>query len=156
MLRLLRLRQRDHLDQKHYDCVLCGKSSFNYELDFYSGSGEPDISDVLTGATSAKTGTVLSVALVGGAWADGDAHGTIIFASGTGSSDFTVDETVDNTTFGLVNVMTVRASTQRRRGGRRYPKKFISVVDGKNYCTRHARWVGHTGDKNTQDVEEDD
>jgi len=156
MLRLLRLSRNDHLDQKHDNCVLCGKGALYYELDFYSGSVEPAVGDNLYGVTSLESGTVKAVERVGGAWADGDAHGTIVFAAGTGSSDFEIDEIVNDTTQGAENVLTVRASTQRWRDGRRYPLKFLIKKNEKYYCSPHARWLGHKGDSNKNTVEEDD
>jgi hypothetical protein len=140
MLRLPRITSLSHLEQKHEGCCLCGKATHSYELDFYSGSSAPAPNDILAGVASGETGTVSSVELVGGAWSDGDAHGTIVFKSGTGSSDFEIDEAIDNHTDSTFNVLTVSASTQRWRGGRRYPTTQVVKYKGNYYCVPHLVW----------------
>jgi len=139
-------------DQSHRWCVLCGKAYTRYELDFYSGSVEPtEDSEVLTGATSGATGTVGDVNLVGGSWAGGDAHGTIVFTATTGSADFTVDETITGS-IGGANIMTVRCSTQRRHG-RLYPARALILREGQYYCKAHYRYRFRPRDRDKQKIQ---
>lgn len=154
-MKSLKLRYYDRereADQVHRGCCLCGKAYVRYELDFYSGSVEPtEDTEVLTGATSGKTGTVDEVNLVGGSFSGGDAHGTIVFTSGSGSSDFTVDETITGS-IGGANIMTVRCSTQRRHG-RFYPSRALIFRDGKYYCQPHYRYRFRKKDKDRQRIQ---
>lgn len=57
--------------------VYHGAGNYIATMTFDSGSVEPQVNEVLTGATSSAWATVISVTLVSGAWTDGDATGTI-------------------------------------------------------------------------------
>jgi hypothetical protein len=61
------------------------KVDLGYELAFDTGTAEIKDNDVVTGATSAATGTVKRVVLESGTWAGGDAKGRLIFAAVTGA-----------------------------------------------------------------------
>ena len=154
-LKSLKLRyygREAEADQSHRWCCLCGRAYTRYELDFYSGSVEPiEDSEVLTGATSGKTGIVDDVNKVGGTWAAGNAHGTIVFTVTSGSSDFGVDELI-NGSIGGANIMTVRCSTQRRHG-RMYPTRALILREGKYYCKPHYRFRFHPKDRDKQKIQ---
>jgi hypothetical protein len=138
-------------DQSHRWCVLCGKAYTRYELDFYSGSVEPVEGETLTGATSAETGIIEDVNLVGGSYAGGDAHGTIVFTAASGSSDFEVDELINGSSGGD-NIMTVRCSTQRRHG-RLYPTRALILREGRYYCKPHYRYRFRPRDRDKQKIQ---
>jgi hypothetical protein len=61
------------------------------------GTYEPKPGDTVTGNTSGKTAVVVSTTLSSGAWADGDAAGTILYRSASGT--FTSSETVKITDY---------------------------------------------------------
>jgi hypothetical protein len=68
--------------------------ALGYTIDFTSG-GTYEIAegDVITGATSAKTATVLRIVTQSGSWSAGDAAGYLVVASASGA--FTPGENVD-------------------------------------------------------------
>ncbi len=69
------------------------QTSIYDQITFTSGGTyEPRPGDTVTGNSSAKTAVVVSTVLSGGAWADGDAAGTITYRSASGA--FTSSETV--------------------------------------------------------------
>lgn len=70
------------------------QDSSYYQIGFTSGGAYvPLIGDIVTGNTSGETATIVSIsALSSGAWADGDAAGTITYRSSSGT--FTNSETV--------------------------------------------------------------
>ena len=93
--------------------VIDDQVSMYSQIAFTSGGVmEPRIGDIITGNTSGETATVVSIsALTSGAWADGDAAGTITYRSDSGT--FTNSETIsiearDET--GSQNVLTHAAS----------------------------------------------
>ena len=70
------------------------QDSMYYQIGFTSGGTYvPNIGDIVTGNSSSETATIVSIsALSSGAWADGDAAGTITYRSSSGT--FTNSETV--------------------------------------------------------------
>lgn len=69
------------------------QTSIYDQITFTSGGTyEPRPGDTVTGNTSAETAVVISTVLSSGAWADGDAAGTITYRSASGA--FTSGETV--------------------------------------------------------------
>lgn len=74
------------------------QTSIYDQITFTSGGTyEPKPDDTVTGNTSGKTAVVVSTSLSGGAWADGDAAGTITYRSADGA--FTSGETVKITDY---------------------------------------------------------
>ncbi len=70
-----------------------GQNSTYFQIAFTSGGTYvPKPDETVTGNTSGKTAVVISHVLSGGAWADGDAAGTIQYRSASGA--FTSGETV--------------------------------------------------------------
>jgi hypothetical protein len=102
------------------DLVYAGQLNFTsgdqdssyYQIGFTSGGTyTPKTGDTVTGNTSGETAIVVSVTLSSGAWADGDAAGTIQYRSSSGT--FTNSETVNIVNpFGVrqANVLTHAAS----------------------------------------------
>ena len=93
--------------------IIDQQESMYTQIAFTSGGVmEPRKGDIVTGNTSGETATVISIsALTSGAWADGDAAGTITYRSDSGA--FTNSETIsikarDET--GSQNVLTHAAS----------------------------------------------
>lgn len=87
------------------------QDSMYHQIAFTSGGTyEPRPGDTVTGNTSGETAIVVSTVLSGGAWADGDAAGTIHYRSETGT--FTNSETVKIDSSGTLksNVLTHAAS----------------------------------------------
>lgn len=74
------------------------------EMDFTSGSEEPDVGDTITGATSSTTAVVQKVILTSGSWAGGDAAGRIIINTVSGAFQA---ENINNTTSTTNNVWTI-------------------------------------------------
>lgn len=83
------------------DLVYAGQLDFTsgdqdssyYQIGFTSGGTyEPKPTEIVTGNTSGETAVVVSVTLSSGAWADGDAAGTIQYRSNSGT--FTNSETI--------------------------------------------------------------
>lgn len=73
--------------------VVGQQTSIYDQITFTSGGTyEPRPGDTVTGNSSGKTAVVVSTVLSSGAWADGDAAGTITYRSASGS--FTSGETV--------------------------------------------------------------
>jgi len=94
------------------DLVYVGQLSFTsgkqlssyYQIAFTSGGTYvPKPGDIVTGNTSEETAVVVSVLLSSGAWADGDAAGTIQYRSSSGT--FTSGETIS-----IVNYLGVTQS----------------------------------------------
>lgn len=86
------------------------QDSMYHQIAFTSGGTyEPRPGDMVTGNTSGKTAIVVSTVLSGGAWADGDAAGTIQYRSETGTF---VSETVKIDSSGTLksNVLTHAAT----------------------------------------------
>ncbi|KKN31148.1 hypothetical protein LCGC14_0826930 [marine sediment metagenome] len=87
------------------------QTSIYDQITFTSGGTyEPRPGDTVTGVTSTKTAVVVSTVLSGGAWADGDAAGTITYRSASGA--FTSGEKVSINSRGTVkaDVLTHAAS----------------------------------------------
>ncbi len=64
------------------------QTSIYDQITFTSGGTyEPRPGDTVTGNTNGKTAVVVSTVLSGGAWADGDAAGTITYRSASGAFD---------------------------------------------------------------------
>lgn len=63
------------------------------KLRFYSGSEQPNVDDIIVGASSSATGKVVAVSLQGGSWTGADAWGTFHISLKTGT--FTSDENLD-------------------------------------------------------------
>ena len=87
------------------------QTSIYDQITFTSGGTyEPKPGDVVTGNSSKKTAVVVSTVLSGGAWADGDAAGTITYRSASGT--FTGSETVKIDSVGTLktDVLTHAAS----------------------------------------------
>jgi len=79
--------------------VIGTQSSIHHQITFTSGGPfEPLAGDIATGNSSAETAVVVSKALSGGAWADGDAAGTIQYTTKSGT--FTNSETISITRAG--------------------------------------------------------
>lgn len=78
-------------------------------LGFDSGSVVPVVGEFLTGETSGDTGRVVSVTVTSGAWADGDAAGSIVLDTPVGISEdgalFINNELIDGSTGGT-NILT--------------------------------------------------
>lgn len=73
--------------------VIGTQTSIYDQITFTSGGTyEPKPEEVVTGNTSGETAVVVSVTLSSGAWADGDAAGTITYKSASGT--FTNSETI--------------------------------------------------------------
>ncbi len=74
------------------------QDSMYHQIAFTSGGTyDPRVGDVVTGNASDETAVVVSKTLTSGAWADGDAAGTITYTSETGT--FTSSETVKITDY---------------------------------------------------------
>lgn len=73
--------------------VLGPQQSIYDQITFTSGGTyEPKPENIVTGNASGETAIVVSTVLSGGAWADGDAAGTILYKSASGA--FTSGETI--------------------------------------------------------------
>lgn len=81
-----------------------------YQLPFDSGSVQPSVGDVLSGATSGETGTVKTVTLSSGTWGGGDAAGTLSLINV--SAAFTDGEQIDNDTTVTTNVAEVNGTSR--------------------------------------------
>ena len=157
------------LNQRWYDCVVCGTSHRTIELQFISGSTEPSVGDVLTGSSSGDSGTVVTVTLWDGTWAGGDASGIIDLSSPSGLSSqtadsnpftaFTLSEAIENTTTAASNVMSCHATVygQGKQYGRPHPEGDVIRYRGKIYCNRHFiyRFQQEWDDEEKIDIKED-
>jgi len=135
--------------QRWYPCEICGTAHRTVEMFFQSGSEEPSVGDVLEGAASGHSGTVVKVYLSTGTWAGGDAEGIIELSSPSGlrsqTADtnpftaFTLSETINNTTTVASNVMSCHATAlgQGKQYGRFHPEGDIIKYRGKKYCKYH-------------------
>lgn len=141
--------QNTDLNQRWYACVICGTPHRTVELQFENGSTEPSVDDVLTGASSTDSGTVVSVALWTGTWAGNDAAGIIELSSPSGLSSqtadddpftaFTLSEDIDNTTTAASGVMSCSSTAlgQGKQYGRFHPEGGVTEYRGKIYCLWH-------------------
>jgi hypothetical protein len=77
-------------------------------IEFNSGSVEPSVGDILTGAISGATGVFVGTfsPLTSGTWAGGDAVGTLYVETVTGTFQA---ENIDNTTTATANIATITA-----------------------------------------------
>ena len=140
--------REENTGEEWYDCCMCGSRYKHAEVHFDSGSVAPTVGETFTGATSADTGVVVSTALYDGAYADGDAEGTVTLSTLTGVSkdSTTLVETVyqDNETItgstGGADMMTVKGTPQVNKYGRLYSESDITVFRGKQYCRGHFLW----------------
>lgn len=131
---------KEVLEQKWRWCVKCGQNFTQYEMDFLEGQVAPTVGETLTGQTSGKTATVVSVELMNGSYAAHTARGTVVLSSPTG--DFTDNELVNGSTSGTGKL---RCRTYlERRYGIPYPESSLSTWKGKEYCPFHARALRHT------------
>jgi len=138
--------------ERWYTCEICGTDHRTVELLFISGSTEPSVGDVLTGATSGHSGTVVKVYLFTGTWAGGDAEGLVEFSSPSGlrsqTADtnpftaFTLSELINNTTTSASNVMSCHATVlgAGKQYGRFHPESNIVRYRGKDYCREHLNF----------------
>ena len=131
--------------QRHYYCARCGGEPVKTcELQFDSGSVLPVAGETLTGATSADTGVVVSVALESGTWAGGDAVGTVLMSSPAGEGDdgacFADNETVNGSTGGT-NILTANNDGIIKTEGMPYPEGQTGIFEGKRYCTTHLNFM---------------
>jgi len=114
------------------------------ELQFDSGSTIPVEDETLTGATSGDTGVVVSIRLESGAWATGDAAGTVLMSSPTGISDdfecFSDDELVTGSTGGT-NILTANGDGIVKTEGMPYPEGQTGIYKGRRYCTQHLAFM---------------
>lgn len=143
-------------------CHLCGTKFFRVELFFNSGSVEPQEDEILTGATSAHTGTVEEAILEDGAWADGDAEGRVILTDATGMDleDYTcfqADENV-NGSVGGSNILTLTFTGAVKMYAILHPKYSLIERDGAKYCPVHYvfRFGPIDRDELVMDIEEGD
>ena len=121
-------------------CVLCGGSKTLVEVQFDSGSVEPEEDEVVTGATSGDTGVVVTVTLESGTWAGGDAVGTLQLASCTGIDDeglWGEDDEDINGSVGGDNILTLSDDGFSKVYARLWPTSMLTKRDGKNYCPEH-------------------
>ena len=144
--------QNSDLNQRWDDCVICGTSHRTVELQFENGSTEPSVGDILTGASSTDSGTVVSVALWTGTWAGSDAAGIIELSSPSGLSSqtadtnpftaFTLSENINNTTTAESSVMTCSSTAlgQGKQYGRPHPEGEVIKYRGNIYCRWHFNY----------------
>jgi len=152
-----------HGDHIGWDtCHLCGNKFYRVELFFNSGSVEPQEDEVLTGATSAHTGTVEEVILEDGAWADGDAEGRVILTGATGMDleDYTcfqADENV-NGSVGGSNMLTLPYVGAVKMYAILHPKGSLIERDGDKYCSvcYAFRFGPKDRDETVMDIEEEE
>ncbi len=98
----------DQLLQKGQEPLLKFEISISetavFTMNFDSGSKEPAVDEILTGASSGATGKVISVNKTGGTWGGGDAAGSISLKECDGC--FNDDEDIDGSVQGA-NALTV-------------------------------------------------
>lgn len=144
--------------EKWYSCKKCGAFDIKVDIPFTSGSVEPQEGEVLTGATSGETATVVSVSLSSGSWAGGDAAGWVL-CSAPSTWDFdtghwgTEDEDINGSTGGN-NILTVNGYGHIKKYGRLYRKGEIIESEWGNLCTAH--YEARTRFKDLDAVELDD
>ncbi len=126
-------RETERLDARWRSCYRCGSSYTQNEILFKKGSVAATVGETLTGQTSGKTATVESVVLAGGAYASGNASGTVVVTSPSG--DFTVGELIDGSTGG--STMFTCAVYRDTRNGFVYPETQLAEYEGKEYCLEH-------------------
>jgi len=135
----------EHLGEKFMDCCRCGVRYKHAEVWFDSGSTEPTVGEVFTGATSGDTGVVVGTELYSGSWAGGDAAGVVTLSTLTGVSKdsdtlietvFQNDEEINGATAGD-SCMTVDGTPEVKKYGRMYPESLITVFRGQRYCRAH-------------------
>jgi hypothetical protein len=121
-------------------CVLCGGKKTEVEVQFNSGSVEPQEDEVLTGATSEDTGIVVSVTLESGTWAGEDAVGTLRLISCTGIDDdglWAQAEENINGSVGGDNMLTLADDGFSKVYARLWPTDMLTERNGKLYCPEH-------------------
>jgi len=69
-------------------------------VDYDSGSVQPTIGETVTGASSARTGTLSAYTLDSGTFGGGDAAGTLTLIGVTGGAAFTNNEALNGSTSG--------------------------------------------------------
>jgi len=131
--------------QRHLYCTTCSGDIYKtVELRFDSGSVLPVAGETLTGATSADTGVVVSVALESGTWAGGTAAGTVYLSSPTGIGEdgecFDDDETVNGSTGGT-NILTANGDGITKSEGMPYPEGAGGYFEGRFYCSTHLNFM---------------
>ena len=132
---------KEYENARYRECVYCGPLTERAELQFDSGSSEPSVGDVLVGATSTDYGTVVLVTLESGAWADGDAVGTIELSTLSGVDQDKLEVFEDNENInisgGTENVLTANGVGIIKRHGLLYPEQEMTKVDGRWFCNDH-------------------
>lgn len=115
VIRLEALKQYDPADENCSEVAeqllgdmieaMCGR---RWSIKYDSGSYEPQPEDTITGATSGATATIESVTRSTGAWAGGDAAGTIYFRrlAGTFQNNETVNDGSESNCFTIDGVAT--------------------------------------------------
>ena len=166
MIELSKTSRREVLGEGWDDCCRCGAKYKHAQVWFDSGSAEPTVGEVLTGATSSDTGVVVGTQLHSGTYAGGDAAGVVTLSTLTGASTdsdtlletvFQNDENLNGSTGGA-NMMTVNGTPYVNKYGRLYPDSEIVEFRGKRYCREHfeAVWKNKLIDENIIDINEDD
>ena len=120
-------------------CRLCGERYVQAELPFTAGATEPEVDEVLTGATSGATGVVVDVTVDSGAWDDDDAAGVITVSSPTGITDAlwgTEDEKV-NGSEGGDEMFTLDGQGYEKVYGFLFPRSELVFDEGGYYCRAH-------------------
>lgn len=121
-------------------CCLCSPEWTRVELVFQNGSVEPSVDEVLTGDTSGDTGTVVSVELLSGAWADGDAAGVIELKDCTGVADRECFEDEESITGDGGASLEADGVGVEKTYGIFWPFSMLMSYEGKTYCKYHYRF----------------
>ena len=162
------------LNQRWYDCVVCGTSHRTVELQFTNGKSSlnyraPIVGDVILGQTSGDGGTISKITIWSGTWAGENATGIMELTSPTGLSSQTADdnpftafslgETVRNVTLSRSGVFITHATVygQGKQYGRPHPEGDVIRYRGKIYCNRHFiyRFQQEWDDEEKIDIKED-
>ena len=145
------------VNDEYYECAMCGPKYEYYEIRYDGCSVAPTVGETITGASSGCTGVVVDNVLETGAYATGNAAGTMMLSGTTGAADdlaFTDNEALSGST-SFVGTANTRAI--RKQYGLLYPSGDSYERDGKRYCGFHyrLRFTKKDDDAMKTDVEED-
>jgi len=143
-------------------CDFCGGKHVQVDLKFTSGSVAATVGETITGASSASTCVVVSVVLLSGTYAGGDAVGWLK-CSAPSAWDFdtqrwgTSGENLNGST-SLNNFATLDGLGEIKKYGHLHPGSALTTRDGKRLCTAHYNWYfgPHDRDAEIIDIREED